>query len=60
MTNIFEKVMDQDWMRKNDKDGLSSLKLSHLKSDLGSPVNQQSKLEKQYGDINKDKNSKKA
>mgnify|MGYP001003599163 CR=1 FL=1 len=36
MTSVFEKVMDEDWMRKNDKEVLAShLKLLHQKSDIG-------------------------
>lgn len=38
MSTLFEKVEDEEWMRKEDKNMyLSGLKLSHKQSEINSP-----------------------
>ena len=36
MTNLFEKVMDDDWMKKNDKEIFTgpNLKMLHVQSNM--------------------------
>ena len=47
MSSLFEKVEDEDWMRKEDKNMyLSGLKLSHKQSEINSPDHLSGKISK--------------